>query len=205
MSGRRGKMEKSYWSLVLKERIGRRRAIAGIGGSAAGAALLIACGGGSSKPKQENVSSLVAVPADTTKSAVRGGALSLRRSADVTHFDPFVPLGNAGLPTTSIFSRLIRLKPGLRQPAGTETIGDIMESWEFSPDKTQVTFKVRSNAHWHNVPPVNGRAVDADDIAASWKRFESTAVNAANYSAAKNPNAPIASMTSVDSRTVAIK
>src|SRR5439155_2230680 len=32
-----------------------------------------------------------------------------------------------------------------------------------------------------------------------------TAVNAANYSATKNPNAPIASMTSVDSRTVAVK
>src|SRR6266542_1833087 len=169
MSGRRGKMEKSYWSLVLKERIGRRRAIAGIGGSAAGAALLIACGGGSSKPKQENVSSLVAVPADTTKSAVRGGSLSLRRSADVTHFDPFVPLGNAGVPTAMVFSRLIRLKPGVLQPPGTEYVGDLVESWEFSPDKLQITFKLRQNASWHNVAPLNGRRGDADDIVASWK------------------------------------
>src|SRR5712691_5961974 len=117
-------MSNSYWSRLSARRLTRRKATTAGLGFAAGTALLVACGGGSTKPKQENVSSLVTIPGDTTKSATRGGTLSLRRSADVTHFDPFVPLGNAGLPTTSIFSRLIRLKPGLRQPAGTETIGD---------------------------------------------------------------------------------
>src|SRR5262249_49722165 len=68
-----------------------------------------------------------------------------------------------------------------------------------------VTMKVRANAHWHSVAPVNGRAVDADDIVASWKRFESSAVNGANYSGAKNPNAPIDSMAAIDSRTAAVK
>ena len=176
------------------------------GAFAASAAFLAACGGSESKPKQaEDASTLVYTPKDTSKSAKKGGSLSIRRSADVTHFDPNVPLGNSGVPTAMVFSRMVRLKPGLNKPPGTEYIGDLAESWEFSPDKLQVTFKLRPNAGWHNVAPVNGRKVEADDILASWKRFESSAVNAANFSGQKNPKAPIDSMRSTDARTVVMK
>lgn len=197
-------MDRGYWLSFSAHRLGRRRALAGGATLASVAVFLAACGGGDDKPK-ENISSLVTIPKDTTKSAKKGGTLSLRRSADVTHFDPFIPLGNAGVPTSMVFSRLIRLKPGLLQPPGTEYVGDLLDSWEFSPDKMQVTFKLRQNASWHNVPPLNGRRVDADDIVASWTRFESRAVNAANFSGVKNPNAPIESMRAVDTRTVSAK
>jgi peptide/nickel transport system substrate-binding protein len=177
------------------------------GGSlATSAAFLAACGGGESTPKpKEEASSVVFTPKDSSKSAKKGGTLSIRRSADVTHFDPNVPLGASGVPTAMVFSRLVRLKPGLNKPPGTEYMGDLMESWEFSPDKMQVTFKLRNNASWHQVAPVNGRRVDAEDILASYKRYESSAVNAANFSGAKNPNAPIASMSATDARTVVMK
>jgi peptide/nickel transport system substrate-binding protein len=198
-------MPQDYWSRILAPRLNRRRAVSGGIGITTAAVFLAACGGGGDKGKPENVSGVVTVPKDTTKSAKRGGTLPLRRSADVTHFDPFVPLGNAGVPTSMVFSRLIRLKPGLNQPPGTEYLGDLVDSWELSPDKLQITFKLRANASWHNVAPVNGRKVDADDIVASWKRFESRAVNAANFSGVKNPSAPIESMRAVDMRTVAAK
>ena len=38
------------------------------------------------------------------------------------------------------------------------------ESWEFSPDGLKITMKLRQGVKWHNKAPVNGRAVDVDDI-----------------------------------------
>ena len=102
-------MSNDYWSRISTYQLGRRKAATTGLRFAAAAVLIAACGGGSSKPKQENVSSLVTVPQDTTKSATRGGTLTLRRSADVTHFDPFIPLGSAGLATGNVFSRLIQI------------------------------------------------------------------------------------------------
>jgi peptide/nickel transport system substrate-binding protein len=41
--------------------------------------------------------------------------------------------------------------------------GYFAESWE-QPDKKTFVFKVRPNLFWHNKPPVNGRAANAEDI-----------------------------------------
>ena len=46
-----------------------------------------------------------------------------------------------------------------------EIDGDIVESWEISPDKLTINAKVNPNAAFHPVAPVNGRAVDANDMA----------------------------------------
>ena len=47
--------------------------------------------------------------------------------------------------------------------AGIE--GDLVASWEFTPDALSLTMNVQPNAKWHNKPPVNGRDVDGADIA----------------------------------------
>src|SRR5437763_5579073 len=53
--------------------------------------------------------------------------------------------------------------------------------------------------------PVNGRAVDAEDVAASWKRFSTVSSRRGELANAVDPAAPILSITATDAKTVVIK
>src|SRR6476620_9299924 len=72
--------------------------------------------------------------------------------------------------------------------------GDMMESWETSPDKLTVTFKLRQGMKWDSRAPTNGREIDAQDVAWSWTKF-----------AANNPSAAVESVTAADNRTIVMK
>src|SRR3954463_8087110 len=130
-------------------RITRRRALAATGASGLAAAFAAACGGGSSKetssPAKEPSSGLLAKREDTTKQAKRGGTLKLTNPADPPHFDPHLLTLPASAPTSLIFNRLLQVKPGVLQTSDGTIQGDMAESWEFSPDKTTLTMKIRSN------------------------------------------------------------
>jgi ABC-type transport system substrate-binding protein len=77
-------------------------------------------------------------------------------------------------------------------PAIAEANPDLSESWEFSGDKLQVTFKLRPNARWDARPPTSSRVV-AEDVAFSWKQFES--LNSARQNAyLANKVAPVLSV-----------
>src|SRR3546814_17899402 len=58
-----------------------------------------------------------------------------------------------------------------REAEDTDQVGDLAESWEISPDKLQITFKLRPGPKWDARPPTNGRAVDASDVAYSWQEW----------------------------------
>src|SRR3954464_7777619 len=88
--GANSSMEQRYWSNVLNNRIGRRRAMVATGATALGAAFLAACGGGDSGgssggSKESN--SLVAKPVDTSKQAKKGGVLKDRNFGDPPSLD----------------------------------------------------------------------------------------------------------------------
>jgi peptide/nickel transport system substrate-binding protein len=180
-------------------------------GAGVAALSLVGCGGsdnkggGSSSSGGQEASKSVTQPVDTTKQAKKGGTLTLRRTADITHFDSLMALSNAGLGQSYYLSRIIRLKPGVMQRPGVEFIGDLAESWEFSPDHLTMTLKLRPNSSWHNIAPVNGRKVDGEDIAATWKRWEGGGTNRGSYASKINPSAPIDTMTATDARTVTVK
>ena len=71
--------------------------------------------------------------------------------------------------------------------------GDLAESWE-QPDDTTYTFKLRPDAKFHNIPPVNGRLLVAEDIIFSYNRQREEGINASYVS-------PIAGMVAVDDTT----
>ncbi len=202
-----------YWTRILNQRVTRRRGIAGSAAAGLSAAFLAACGGSSSKssstskgaPGLKDASGLVTQPVDTTKDAKKGGVLK-RNSAGDGSLDPNQSVGQTSPFLELSYSRLITWKPGFMAPAQEDQIaGDTAESWEFSPDRLQITMKLRQGMKFHNLPPVNGRVLDADDVLFSWKRFSETSATRGAIANIANPSAPVLSVTSPDSKTIVIK
>ena len=48
--------------------------------------------------------------------------------------------------------------------------GHLAESWE-NPDPLTYIYKIRDNVFFHDKPPVNGRQLTADDMAANYERL----------------------------------
>ncbi len=71
---------------------------------------------------------------------------------------------------------------------------DIAESWE-TTDPLKMTFKIRQGVKWHNIAPVNGRAMTVEDVKYALNRCASDAVSLfkGNLSAIKSIETPDAS------------
>jgi peptide/nickel transport system substrate-binding protein len=197
----------SYWTQVLDKRVSRRRALAATGATSAAAAFLAACGGGGEDGEggAADTSGLISQMEDTSKTAKLGGVFKWYNPSEPNHFDG-IAQGQAQLNVFNgmVYSSLVHNKMGYKEPSSfTEVEPEMATSWEFSPDRTTLTFKLREGVKWQNRPPVNGRAFDSSDVIANYKRYISLPSNnrAANANEF-NPNAPIISVTAPDASTV---
>jgi peptide/nickel transport system substrate-binding protein len=197
-----------YWASFTQRRYSRRRALAAGGAGAAGAVFLAACGGsndgGGSAPKGGE-SSLVTKPVEDMTGAKRSGTLKVFHTSDPPTLDPVNPVNPLNPPTAAVYGTLVREKPGMQKSPNAELVGDMAESWEFSPDRLQITMKLRQGVKWHDKPPVNGRTADVDDVKFSYDRFASKGAIRALFINAANPTAPILSLTPTDARTIVVK
>jgi ABC-type transport system substrate-binding protein len=197
-------MRSDYWYRLQERRLTRRRSIGVFFAGAAGAGLLAACGSDGSSTTTDS-SSLLTEPIDTTKTAKVGGIMRDRALQDPATLDPNVasnPWDGVG---PHMFSALVEFRQGYMKPTDNEVIPDIAESWETSADGLQLTLKIRSGVKWHNKAPVNGRAMDMDDVLFSWERFSTKAGGRTGVVNAINPSAPVLSVTATDTRTLVIK
>ena len=102
-----------------------------------------------------------------------GGRLVLASMVDYPHRD--VHKSNQETLATMgpglAYSRLLRLStgPGVQQPSLTLEC-DLCESWELAPDMSYV-FRLRPEVYWHDLHPVNGRQLVAQDIEFSYQRM----------------------------------
>jgi ABC-type transport system substrate-binding protein len=197
----------SYWTQVLEKRVSRRRALAATGATSAVATFLAACGGGGedSGGGTDDTSGLINALEDTSKSSKQGGAFKWYNPSEPNHFDG-IAQGQAQLNVFNgmAYSSLVHNKMGYKEPSSfTEVNPEMATSWEFNPDRTTLTFKLRPGVKWQNKAPVNGRAFDSSDVIANFKRYSSLASNnrAANVNEF-NPNAPIISVTAPDTSTL---
>ena len=197
-------MKGSYWDRTLQTRLSRRGALVATGAAGAGAALLAACGGGGEGGEPPSAGSLLAPVVDDTKGVKRGGTLKSRSTLEHVTLDPMVGGGHVGF-LAMAYSNLFRIKDGYKQPTDGEIEGDLVESWEFSGDRLQLTLKLHPGAHFAPLAPVNGRAVDAQDIAFSWNRFAKDGRGRLELANSANPSAPVLSLTATDNRTVVLK
>lgn len=111
-------------------------------------------------------------PTDPFANAKRGGRLRLDTTGDPPSIDPY---GNTSFLNKTFaayaYSRLFKYKAGPGIDAGdVKPTPDIAQGAEVSPDGLKWVVKLRPDVKFHNLAPVNGRAVTSDDIKYSWRR-----------------------------------
>jgi peptide/nickel transport system substrate-binding protein len=200
-------MSGSYWQKVTGHRLDRRHMLVVTGGLSASAAILAACGSSSSSSSgpASNKSSLVSPPADTTQQAKRNGTMKDRAFADPPTLDVVTANNPWNTPGFCVYSSLVQFKPGYLKPSENEVAPDLAESWETSPDGLAITMKIREGAKWHNKPPINGRALDIQDVQFSWDRFAAKYGSRTSIANSADPSAPVLSLTATDARTIVLK
>ena len=205
-------MANDYWHRILDSRVSRRRGMAAVGASAAAAAFLAACGGsdsgsgGKSDSGAGDKSGLITKPVDTTKSAKKGGTLKFFTGAEPAHLDVQMDQVAMNQHKNMVYGHFVNDKAGvLKPPTYEEVVGEMMQSWEWSPDRLTLTFKMRDGVKWHNKAPVNGRVMDTEDVLFSWQRFATKGTDRSFLVNSANPNAPVLSVTAPDSKTIQFK
>ncbi len=192
-----------YWPSASATRLSRRRVIAATGAASAAGLLLAACGG--AKSAKVASSSPLAVPVDRTQQAKPGGVMKLTYSNEVNSWDPHVTGTWWSAFGGPVLSRLFRVEAGVLKDSDGTMSGELVDSWEYSPDRLTMTAKLRANMPWHPIAPVNARPADSADVVFSWNRFLSVGTNRVAYANSLSPDSPILSVTAPDKGTVVIK
>jgi peptide/nickel transport system substrate-binding protein len=192
----------NYWARAARGRYSRRSVLRGVALSGAGlaGASLLACkaspgGTGSSqqaaqapqKPKSaissmEGRTTTTEPPGDTP---VAGGTLNWYMTGNPASLDPTQNVSvNTLYLGSGALSRVFRFKTPWDPVAAAnqDTEPDLGASAE-SPDGVTWTVKLRPGSKFQNLPPVNGHAVEAEDIKASFvKATGPSGINAGNLS-----------------------
>ncbi len=103
----------------------------------------------------------------------RGGTLATVALANIPHRDVHQEVQETltSLGPGIVYSRLLRLRmgPDIEQPSLLLEC-DLCESWEVL-DPLTYRFHLRPGVKWHDLPPVNGRELTAEDVVFSYQRL----------------------------------
>ena len=160
--------DRNYWRATRRARLSRRHLVAG---GAAGIALAAtACGKtGGGSGRQPSTSSGAQSGSELPQT---GGILSVRLGTNPPTLDPHRTTSGPteGL-VGAIASRLLQYKTSAdpRVAEDHQVDGDLALSVE-TPDALSWTVKLRPGAKFHNIATVNGHAVEAEDVKATFTR-----------------------------------
>jgi ABC-type transport system substrate-binding protein len=177
-----------------------------VGAAWLGAGITLFVAGCGNKGSDENVSSgQIFAPRDSTGQAKEGGTLKdWQQNGDPSHFDSLA--ANAAGVNSDGYPTLLWNTP-LKFPAPLDGSieGYIVESYELSPDKLQMTMKLRPNLKWDPRAPTSGRVIDSQDVTFSWEKFARLNPAATDVALSRSKDAPVESITALDARTFRIK
>src|SRR5499433_2054320 len=114
----------------------------------------------------------------------RGGVVTRASAWDPPVLDPRLT-NSVGLfqIATLTYNRLLRypFADDARSNADLTLKGDLAETWEGSADARVWTFKLRQGVKWHNVPPLNGRELVADDVKYCYEAYAKEGVQSFTF------------------------
>ncbi|MFN8524474.1 MAG: ABC transporter substrate-binding protein [Chloroflexota bacterium] len=195
--------------------VSRRWLLARAGGTSLAASLLAACTPSpvAPKPAEQTASQAAAAaakppdparptePAKPATAPKAGGTVRLHLwTEDPPALDPYLNVSFRTQELAAFFySRLLMSKkaPGVAAQAYVME-GDLAETWKVSDDGLTYTFNLRTDAGWHNKPPLNGRPVTAQDVTWSFERFM-------KVSPQKSTLEQVADVTAPNDKTVVFK
>lgn len=160
--------EANYWTRA--GRLSRRRFVAAGGVVATGSvALLAGCGdddkGGTSPTTASASSQPSAATTTATAQATRGGTLRSYRTAPDQGIDPQVTIVYTDEVYGGAYSSLHTIKL-----SANEVRLDLASGFG-QPDPSTLIFTLRDGVKFHNIPPMNGRALTASDAKFTWERL----------------------------------
>lgn len=120
--------------------------------------------------------------------AKKGGTLAIAWFVgDPPDLDPYLNVTFRAQEFAGFFySRLLMFDSGPNvKPNEFIPVPDLAESYTISTNGTVYTFKLRTNAKWHNKAPLNGRAVTAADVVYSFERFRKDSPNKSQFDMVK--------------------
>jgi peptide/nickel transport system substrate-binding protein len=114
----------------------------------------------------------VASPTAAGARPKHGGVLKTMTTGLERHLDPHTVGGPAGTYGALVcYSQLIAFKHGPEINPPSYLVGpDLAESWD-QPDDLTYVFKLRPGVKFHNIAPVNGRELVAEDVVYSFQRI----------------------------------
>ena len=169
----------NYWDKVLTRRVTRRRALGASALTAGAAAFLAACGSGddddsSSSGSSSSGSSGTSGGANVGTDNIQQGYLKQNAGpgktggtmgfiyTDSPNLDILTnALEYAGMSGQYVYDHMLSSRSNANAPYVLEAAQSIEQ-----PDDTTIIFKLREGMTYHNIPPVNGRAVKAQDVVA---------------------------------------
>jgi peptide/nickel transport system substrate-binding protein len=175
----------NYWARLTNRRYGRRQALTGAAGLTG--ATLFGCNAKTTRGGSTNagasptpvgatgVSALIGnsgTPPRSNEQQVRAGTFTYATGANLQGLDP---QNTSAAPTiaamSGVFSRALKFEAAwdVKKANQRNVVPDLALSAE-SPDAVTWTLKLRSDAKFQSVAPVNGHAVEAEDLKASFVR-----------------------------------
>jgi len=122
--------------------------------------------------------------APSDKPPKRGGILTRASAWDPPVLDPRLT-NSVGLFQIAMlaYNRMLRypFADEAKNNADLTLQGDLAESWEGSADFQTWTFKLRQGVKWHNVPPLQGRELVADDIKYCYEAYAQEGVQSFTF------------------------
>jgi peptide/nickel transport system substrate-binding protein len=164
--------DQNYWTSLARRRLSRRSALGGflvLTGGAVGSGLLAACAGRAARPAQSHAGAGGATSGGTPRA---GGTLNSYIAQTPPTLDAQKTKSIPGRSATGhAMSRLFAHKTGTDPSVALsmQTEPDLGLSAE-SPDALTWTVKLRTDAKFQDIPPVNGHPVEAEDVVASYTR-----------------------------------
>ncbi len=154
-------MDSNYWNKnIARQRLSRRRILGLVGGGVGSAALLAACGGGSSGNQKAAAPALDLGTYSPSEGAPQPGGRIVRwNGGGQPSFNP-VQVYTEG---TTLGGAYIYDRPLTGREDSRRYVLEAMETIE-TPDPLTVVMKLKPGMTYHDVAPVNGRAVKASDV-----------------------------------------
>lgn len=181
--------DSEYWSRFWRTRLSRRRLLQTSAVSAAGlaAAGVVGCGDDDEEGAQETpVEEASPRAGGTFRGPLVGLSTGNPPSLDAQRQLTFL----AQIPAAFHYSRLLKFAPGATEEVdGVTSVqidfsnveGDACQDVPEVTDGTTFNFQLRDNLNFHNVAPVNGRAVTAEDVKHSIDIFAAESPNRGNW------------------------